>query len=118
MALTRRAAVKLNDKKIRETDGPLALDGRRIVWSYNNQMSDGIGGRRCVGEEMRTDGTRGGWHSLADAAVKLNDEKNREMGGQLALDGRHLVKGHNNQITVDESGLRGDEEERRPGWSM
>jgi hypothetical protein len=53
MALTRLAVVKLNDEKIRETGGPLALDGRRIVRGYNNQMSDGIGGRRCVGEEMR-----------------------------------------------------------------
>ena len=82
-------------------------------------MNNGIvGGRRCVGAEMRTDGTCGGWRSLVDAAVKLNNEKNREMGGQLALDCRHLVKGHNNQITVDKSGLRGDEGERRPGWSV
>ena len=52
------------------------------------------------------------------AAVALNDEKIRETGGPLALDGRHSVRGHNNQIAVDESGVRGDEGERRPGWSV
>ena len=46
------------------------------------------------------------------------DEKIRETGGPLALDGRHSVGGHNNQIAVDESGVRGDEGERRPGWSV
>jgi len=50
-------------------------------------MKDGVGGGGCVGEEMRT----GGWRSLVGAAVELNDEKNRETGGQLALNGRHLV---------------------------
>ncbi len=35
----------------------------------------------------------GGWRSLVGAAVKLNDEKNRETEGQLALDGRHSVLG-------------------------
>ena len=41
--------------------------------------------------------------------------KNREMGGPLALDGRHLKGGHNNQIKVgfDVGGGVGDE--RRPG---
>jgi hypothetical protein len=52
-------------------------------------MNDGIGGGGCVGEEMRTGGTRGGWRSLVGAAFELNDEKNRETGEQLALNGRH-----------------------------
>jgi hypothetical protein len=67
---------------------------------------------------MRTGGTRGGWLSLVSAAVELNDEKKRETGGPLALDGRRLFGRHNNQITVDESGARGDEGEMRPGWSV
>jgi hypothetical protein len=67
---------------------------------------------------MRTGGTRGGWLSLVSAAVELNDEKKRETGGPLALDGRRLFGRHNNQITVDESGERGDEGEMRPGWSV
>jgi len=56
-----------------------------------------------------------GWLSLVGAAVELNDEKNRERGGQLALDGRRLVRSHNNQMTVDESGVMGDEGEVRLG---
>ena len=67
---------------------------------------------------MRTGGTRGGWLSHVSAAVELNDEKKRETGGPLALDGRRLFGRHNNQITVDESGARGDEGEMRPGWSV
>ena len=67
---------------------------------------------------MRTGGTRGGWLSLVSAAIELNDEKKRETGGPLALDGRRLFGRHNNQITVDESGARGDEGEMRPGWSV
>ncbi len=55
-----------------------------------------------------------GWLSLVGVAVELNDKKNRERGGPLALDGRRLVGRHNNQIAVDESGERGDEGEWRP----
>ena len=43
---------------------------------------------------MRTGGTRGGWLSLVSAAVELNDEKKRETGGPLALDGRRLFGRH------------------------
>ena len=39
-------------------------------------MKDGVDGGGCVGEEIRTGGTRGGWCSLVGAAVELNDEKN------------------------------------------
>jgi hypothetical protein len=82
-------------------------------------MNDSVGGGGCVGEEMRTGRTRGGWRSLVGAtAVKLNGKKNRETGRQMVLDGSQLVGGHNNQITVDERGLRGDEGERRSGWSL
>ncbi len=52
---------------------------------------------------------------------QIERRKNRKTGGQLALDGRHLVdKGRNNQITVDERGLRGNEGGRREatGWSV
>jgi len=36
-----------------------------------------------------------------------NQQKNREMGGPLALDGRRLMGGHNNQPKVDgEGGIR------------
>jgi hypothetical protein len=39
-------------------------------------MNDGVGGGRCVGKEMWTGGTRGGWRSLVGAAIELNNEKN------------------------------------------
>ncbi len=46
-------------------------------------------------------------------------EKNREMGGPFALDGRRLMGGHNNQPKVGIDGGRGIEKERqlgRTGW--
>jgi hypothetical protein len=45
---------------------------------------------------MQTGGTREGWRSLVGAAFELNDKKNRETGEQLALNGRHELKGRNN----------------------
>jgi hypothetical protein len=46
------------------------------------------------------------------------DEKNSEMGGPLALDGRHLMGEHNNQPKGGIDGGRGIEEERRPGRNV
>ncbi len=48
----------------------------------------------------------------------LIDEKNSKMGGPLALDGRRLMGGHNNQPKVGINGGRGIEEERRPGRNV
>jgi hypothetical protein len=45
-------------------------------------------------------------------------EKNKEMGGPLALDGRHLMRGHNNQPKVVIDGEGGVGEETRPGRNM
>ncbi len=41
----------------------------------------------------------------------INRQKNREMGGPLALDGRRLMGGHNNQpkVVVDGEGVVGEE---------
>jgi hypothetical protein len=47
----------------------------------------------------------------------LIGEENREMGGPLALDGRRLMGGHNNQPKVGIDGGRGIKEERQPGWN-
>jgi hypothetical protein len=50
--------------------------------------------------------------------VELIDKENREMGGPLAFDGRHLMWGHSNQpkvVVVGEGGVR---EETRPGRNM
>jgi hypothetical protein len=48
----------------------------------------------------------------------FNRRKKREMGGPFALDGRHLMEGHNNQPKVGINNGRGIEEERRPGRNM
>ena len=40
------------------------------------------------------------------------------MGGPLALDGCHLMRGHNNQPNVDVNGERGVREEMRPGQNV
>ncbi len=48
----------------------------------------------------------------------LIDEKNSKMGGPLALDGRRLMGGHNNQPKVGIDGGRGIEEERQPGRNV
>ncbi len=48
----------------------------------------------------------------------LIDEKNREMGGPFALDGRRLMEGHNNQPKVGINDGRGIEEERQPGRNV
>ncbi len=50
--------------------------------------------------------------------VVINRQKNREMGEPLALDGRRLMGGHNNQSKVGIDGGRGIEEERRPGRNV
>ncbi len=66
----------------------------------------GEAGLECVG---RTVARRLGWD--------INRQKNREVGGPFALDGRHLMGGHNNQPKVGIDSGRGIEEERRPGWN-
>jgi hypothetical protein len=48
----------------------------------------------------------------------LIDKKNSELGGPLALDGRRLMGGHNNQPKVGIDGGRVIEEERRPGRNV
>ncbi len=48
----------------------------------------------------------------------LIDQKNREMGGPFALDGRRLMEGHSNQLKVGINYGRGIEEERRPGRNV
>ncbi len=45
--------------KLERGAGAMALGGRHLMRGHNNQMSDGFGGGGCVGEEMRTGGTRG-----------------------------------------------------------
>lgn len=81
-------------------------------------MNDGVGGGGCVGEEMRTGGTRGGWRSLVASAVELNDKKNRDTGGpfpSMATNWRNYTT-INLKLTRDGGGAM----ERRcdRGWSV
>ena len=45
---------------------------------------------------------------------RMERQKNKEMGGPLAFDGRHLMRGHNNQIQVGVDVERGVGEKTRP----
>ncbi len=96
----------------------MALSGYRFININNNQMEDGVDVRGCVGEEARPG--RNVWEGRLPVIWGgiLIDEKNREMGGPFALDGRCLMGGHNNQPKVGIDGGRGIEEERRPGRNV
>jgi hypothetical protein len=78
-------------------------------------MGDGDDVRGCVGEEKRLGRNVLGGRLPVVWGVELIDQKNREMGGPLALDGRHLMGGHNNQPKVVVDGEGGVGEETRPG---
>ncbi len=81
-------------------------------------MEDGVNVRWCIGEEARPG--RNVWGGrLPDVwGGILIDKKNREMGGPLALDGRRLMEGYNNQPKVGINGGRGIEEERQLGRNV
>ncbi len=105
-------------RTIERRGGALALGGRRFININNNQMEDGVDVRGCIGEEARPGrNVWGGCLPVAWGGILIN-KKNREMGGPLALDGRRLMGGHNNQPKVGIDDGRGIEEERRPGRNV
>ncbi len=84
-------------------------------------MEDGVKVKGCVGEEARLGRNVWGGRLPVVWGDEIIDKKNREMGGPLALDGRHLMWGHNNQPKVVVDGEGGIREETRPGrneWGM
>jgi hypothetical protein len=84
----------------------------------NNQMEDGDDVRGCIGEEARPGRNMwGGWLPVVWGGM-LIDKKNGEMGGPVALDGRRLMGGLNNQPKLGIDGGRGIEEERRLGRNL
>ncbi len=96
----------------------MALGGCHFININNNQMEDGVDNRGCVGEEARPgQNVWGGRLPIVWGGILIN-EKNSEMGGSLALDGRRLMEGHNNLPKVSIDGGRGIEEERRPGRNV
>jgi hypothetical protein len=96
----------------------LALGGRHFININNNQMEDNVVVKGCVGEEARPGRNVWGGRLPVIWGGILIDKKNREMGGPFALDGCHLMEGHNNQPKVGINYGRGIEEERRPGRNM
>ena len=84
------------------------------------QQSNGwwVDVRGCVGEEARLGWNVWGGRLPVVWGVELIDQKNREMGGPLALDGRRLMGGHNNQPKVVVDGEGGVGEETRPGRNV
>jgi hypothetical protein len=72
------------------------------VARHNNQLTVGGHDSREVGEEAQPDWIAwGGAVPLFGEATKWNNEKKREMCGALALGGRHSIKRHNNQPSVN-----------------
>ena len=96
----------------------MALGGCHFININNNQMEDGVNVRGCIGEEVRLGRNVWGGRLPVIWGGILIDEKIRETGGPLALDGHHLKGGHNNQIKVgfDVGGDVG--EETRPGRNV
>jgi hypothetical protein len=93
----------------------LALGGHCFININNNQMEDGVDIRGCIGEEARPGrNVWGGWLPIVWGGI-LIDKINREMGGPLALVGRRLMGGHNNQPKFGINSGRGIEEEKQPG---
>jgi hypothetical protein len=81
-------------------------------------MADSVNVRVCIGEEARLGQNVWGGQLPVTWGVELIDEKDREMGGPLALDGHHLMWGHNNQPKVIVNGEGGIREEMRPGQNV
>ena len=96
----------------------MALGGRRFININNNQMEDGVEVKGCVGEEAWLGRNVWGGRLPVICGGILIDKKNSEMGGPLALDGRRVMGGHNNQPKFGIDGGRGIEEERRPGRNV
>jgi hypothetical protein len=81
-------------------------------------MEDGVNVRGFIGEEARPGrNVWGGQLPIVWGGI-LNNNKNREVGGPLALDGCCLMGGHNNQPKVSIDSGRVIEEERRLGRNV
>ncbi len=97
--------------------GPLALDGRRLMGGHNNQPKVVVNGEGGVGEETRPG--RNVWGSLShclERRMEASNEKNREMGWALGIDGRRLKILHTTtnqkQATTTEGTMKGRRDKR------
>ncbi len=96
----------------------MALGGLCFININDNQMEDGVNVKGCVGEEARLGRNVWGGRLPAIWGGILIKEKNREMGGPFALDGRRLMGGHNNQPKVGIDDGRGIADETQPGRNV
>ncbi len=96
----------------------MALGGCCFININNNQMKDCVDVRGCVGEEARPGRNMWGGRLPVVWGEILIDKKNREMGGPFELDGRRLIRGHNNQPKVSIDSGKGIEEERQLGQNV
>ena len=81
-------------------------------------MKDTVEVKGCVGEEARLGRNVWGGRLPVVWGVEIIDEKNSELGGPLALDGRRLLWGHNNQPKVVVNSEGGVGEETQPGRNV
>jgi hypothetical protein len=106
--------VELIDEKNREMDGPLALDGRRLMGGHINQSKVAANGEGGVREETRPG--RNVWGALSHCLgcrMEASDEKNREMGWALAIDGRGLKILHTTTNRKQAAAMEGTMKGRR-----
>jgi hypothetical protein len=97
--------------------GPLDLDGRHFMWGHNNQPKVVVHGEGGVREETRPG--RIVWGTLSHCLghqMEASNNKNREMGWALAVDGRRLNILHTTtnqkQAATTEGTMKGRRNER------
>ncbi len=92
--------------------GPLALDGRRLMWGHNNQPKVVVDSEGGVREEMQPRrNMRWSLSHCLGRQMEASDETNREMGWALAIGGRRLNILHTTtnqkQVTATEGSMKG-----------
>jgi hypothetical protein len=97
--------------------GPLALDGRRLMGGHNNQLKVVVNGEGGNREETRLG--QNVWGTLSHCLgcqMEESNNKNREMGWALAVDGRRLKILHTTtnqkQAATTEGTMKGRRNER------
>ena len=94
--------------------GPLALDGRRLMGGHNTQPKVIVNGEGGIREE--TQSGHNVWGSLSHCLgrqMEASDEKNREMGWALGIDGRRLNILHTTTNQKQAAAMEGTMEGRR-----
>ena len=92
----------------------MALDGRRLMRGHNNQLKVVINGEGGVREETQLG--RNAWGTLSHCLgrqMEASDEKNREMGWALAIDGRRLKILHTTTNQKQAAAMKGNMKGRR-----